>query len=108
MRDTPATSVRPTVSDSMLKARRRNSDATRLSTPGLSSTKATSVCVMTLDGVRGGFHQHGRLRAANHRIEVGAGGHHRIHAVFLLDAKIDQHGAFRVACLLDDAFDARA
>jgi hypothetical protein len=29
-----------------LNARRRNSDATRLSTPGLSSTNTTSVCCM--------------------------------------------------------------
>jgi len=43
IREMPGTSVRPTVSDSMLNARRRNSDATRLSTPGLSSTRATSV-----------------------------------------------------------------
>ncbi len=38
MRETPGVSVWPTVSESMLKARRRNSDATRFSTPGLSST----------------------------------------------------------------------
>ena len=37
-RETPGWSVRPTVSDSMLKLRRRKSDATRLSTPGMSST----------------------------------------------------------------------
>jgi hypothetical protein len=38
MRETPAVSVWPTVSESILNARRRNSDATRFSTPGLSST----------------------------------------------------------------------
>ena len=38
MRDTPGRSVCPTVSDSMLNARRRNNDDTRVSTPGLSST----------------------------------------------------------------------
>ena len=38
MRDTPGCSVWPTVSDSMLNARRRNSDETRFSTPGLFST----------------------------------------------------------------------
>ena len=43
MREMPAVSVWPTVSESMLKARRRNSDATRLSTPGLSSTWTTKV-----------------------------------------------------------------
>ena len=35
MRDTPSRSVWPTVSDAMLKARRRKSDATRFSTPGI-------------------------------------------------------------------------
>ena len=43
MRDTSGFSVRPTVSESMLKARRRNSDATRVSTPGLFSTYTTYV-----------------------------------------------------------------
>ena len=38
LRETPTSSVRPTVSDSMLNARRRNSEATRFSTPGLLST----------------------------------------------------------------------
>ena len=38
MRETPGRSVCPTVSDSMLNARRRNSDDTRVSTPGLFST----------------------------------------------------------------------
>ena len=36
--ETPGVSVWPTVSESMLKARRRKSEATRFSTPGLSST----------------------------------------------------------------------
>jgi hypothetical protein len=43
IREMPGTSVRPTVSDSMLNARRLNNEATRFRTPGLSSTKATSV-----------------------------------------------------------------
>ena len=43
MRETPGRSVWPTVSDSMLKPRRRNSDETRLSTPGRSSTVTTNV-----------------------------------------------------------------
>ena len=38
IRDRPGVSVWPTVSDSMLKARRRNNEATRLRTPGLLST----------------------------------------------------------------------
>jgi hypothetical protein len=43
IRDTPADSVWPTVSDSMLNARRRTSDATRFSTPGLLSTYTANV-----------------------------------------------------------------
>ena len=38
IRETSGFSVRPTVSESMLNARRRNSDTTRDSTPGLFST----------------------------------------------------------------------
>src|SRR5687768_13885039 len=97
MRDTPATSVRPTVSDSMLKARRRNTSATRLRTPGLSSTRATSVCSIGLDGIRGGLDEHRFLRAPDHRVEIVSGGHHRIDAVLLLHAEVDQHRAFSLA-----------
>src|SRR6185436_5451162 len=43
IRETPESSVRPTASDSMLKLRRRNRDATRFSTPGLFSTNAMKV-----------------------------------------------------------------
>src|ERR1035437_10973334 len=43
MRDTSGFSVRPTVSESILKARRRNSEATRVSTPGLFSTYTMNV-----------------------------------------------------------------
>ncbi len=44
MRESPTRSPRPTVSEMMLMFRRRKSDATRVSTPGLSSTYATNVC----------------------------------------------------------------
>jgi hypothetical protein len=37
--DTDGSSVGPTESESMLKPRRRTADATRLSTPGLFSTR---------------------------------------------------------------------
>ena len=43
-RDSPGRSLRPTVSELMLMFSRRNSDATRVSTPGKSSTYATNVC----------------------------------------------------------------
>ena len=44
MRETSGRSEWPTVSEMMLMFRRRNSEATRVSTPGLSSTSATNVC----------------------------------------------------------------
>src|SRR5450432_1273481 len=43
MRETPMRSEWPTVSEMMLMLRRRKSEATRVSTPGLSSTSATNV-----------------------------------------------------------------
>ena len=43
MRDTPCVSAWPTASDSMLKPRRRQSEATRFRTPGRSSTWTTNV-----------------------------------------------------------------
>src|ERR1700704_2881946 len=95
MRETPGVSVWPTVSDSMLKARRRNNDATRFRTPGLLSTYTANVCIFLglaprllvlrrLDN---------RRRPANHLVQVGSGRHHRVDGVFLLDAEIDQRAA---------------
>jgi hypothetical protein len=43
MREMSGFSVRPTASDSMLKLRRRNKDATRFNTPGLFSTNVMKV-----------------------------------------------------------------
>ena len=43
-RESPARSLRPTVSELILMFRRRKSEATRVSTPGRSSTYATKVC----------------------------------------------------------------
>src|SRR5687767_14579084 len=98
MREMPATSVRPTVSDSMLNARRRNTSATRFRTPGLSSTSATSVCsIFFLNGIRGRLDEHRFLGSSNHRVEVVSGRHHRIDTVFLLHAEVDQHRALRLA-----------
>src|SRR4030043_1719977 len=49
MRDKPGSSLPPTARLSILKERRRNRLATRLSTPGLSSTKATKVCFVSVN-----------------------------------------------------------
>src|SRR5688572_31343188 len=98
MREMPATSVRPTVSDSMLNARRRNTSATRFRTPGLSSTRATSVCsIFVLNGIRGGLDEHRFLRPSDHRVEVVSGGHHRIDTVLLLHAEVDQDRSVSLA-----------
>src|ERR1700741_5343455 len=107
MREMPGSAVWPTLSDSMLKTRRRNSDATRFSTPGLSSTRTTRVCCMGLDRIVRGFDEDRRLRTANQGVEIGACRDHRVDAVFLLDPEVDQHRAFRIARALDDFLDAR-
>src|SRR5579859_2268656 len=79
-------SVGPTVRESILMARRRASEETRLSTPGLFSTYATSVCMLSsLLMVR-------IPRAANHFVERCACRNHRIDRIFLLDAEVDQNG----------------
>src|SRR5262252_7021481 len=46
MRETPSRSLSPTVSETMLTLRRRKREATRVNTPGLSSTRATKVWSM--------------------------------------------------------------
>src|SRR2546428_13778283 len=95
-RDTPGSAVRPTVSDAMLKPRRRNSDAIRLSTPGLSSTCAMIVWVETgcMSGILRSLDQRVvGLGAADHLGERRARRHHRVHPVPLLAAKVDHPGA---------------
>src|SRR5207244_12046385 len=108
MREMPGSAVWPTLSDSMLRTRRRTSDATRFSTPGLSSTRTTRVCCTELDRVVCRFDQHRRLGPSNHRVEIGARGHHRVDTVFLLDAEVDEHRSFGVPRPLDDVLEARA
>src|SRR5271157_1930752 len=67
MRETSGFSVRPTVSESMLKARRRNSDATRVSTPGLFSTYTTNVFII----VRSFETRNSKIETGNSKTEVG-------------------------------------
>src|SRR6516225_3128867 len=94
MRDTSGFSVRPTVSESMLKARLRNKDATRVSTPGLFSTYTTNVFSIgllvrrCLDDWTG---------SADHFMQSRSRSNHGINRVFLLDLKIDQHGSIVLA-----------
>src|SRR6266849_1806602 len=99
MRETSGFSVRPTVSESMLKARRRNSDATRVNTPGLFSTYTTNVFSIvfslisywSLSFVIGGFDQ--RAGTANHVVQRRARRDHGVDRVFLFHTEVDQHRA---------------
>src|SRR5580700_12332294 len=106
MRETSGFSVRPTVSESMLNARRRNSEATRVSTPGLFSTYTTNVFNIGLSRVRAGFDQ--RIRPANHFMQRCACRHHRVHRVLALHLEIDQDGAVVLMRHLHSGHDLRA
>src|SRR3954451_2546511 len=103
MRDTPGVSLCPTVSEVMLKLRRRNSDATRLRTPGRSSTYTVNVC-MVIDGalsdIRAGFDD--GIGPANHRVQIGARRDHRIDRVLLLDTEV-HHDRARVRARRGDS-----
>src|SRR5207245_9283559 len=83
MRETSGFSVRPTVRESMLKARRRNSEATRVRTPGLFSTYTTNVFSMDVLLVSSSFYD--RARATDHFVQRRSGCDHRINRVFLLN-----------------------
>src|ERR1700693_3506650 len=52
MRAMASFSVGPTVSESILMVRRRAKEATGFRTPGLVSTYATRVCMLSSDGLR--------------------------------------------------------
>src|SRR5271166_4563505 len=88
MRDTSGFSVRPTVSESMLKARRRNREATRVSTPGLFSTYTTNVFSIGL--LVGGSLNDG-TRSPYHFVQRRSRCDHGIHRIFLLHLEINQH-----------------
>src|SRR5580658_3480176 len=90
MRETPGRSDRPTVIDTMLTLRRRNSEETRVSTPCLSSTSATNVCSMVTNYSLCVFRcfDHWIVRPADHFVQCRAGGHHRINGVFFFHQKV--------------------
>src|SRR5271166_2272070 len=89
IRETSGFSVRPTVSESMLNARRRNSEATRVRTPGLFSTYTPNVFNIGLRVRRGLLEW---IWAANHFVQGRARRDHRVHRIFLLHLEIDEHG----------------
>src|ERR1700756_5732234 len=95
IRETSGFSVRPTVSESILNARRRNSDATRVSTPGLFSTYTTYVFSIIFLFVVGGLHD--LTGPPDHFVQRRASGHHGIDRVFLFDAEIDEHRPVMIA-----------
>src|SRR6266853_4118687 len=88
MRETSGFAVRPTVSESMLNARRRNSEATRVSTPGLFSTCTTNVFSISFSSVRRRLDD--RTWPANHFVQRRARRDHRIDRIFLLHLEVDQ------------------
>src|SRR5579859_7818285 len=92
MRETSGFSVRPTVNESMLKARRRNNEATRVSTPGLFSTCTTNVLSIVFSCVRRRLDN--RIRTANHFMQRCARRDHRIDRIFLLHLEVDQDRSF--------------
>src|SRR3989440_8647408 len=110
IRDTPGHSVVPTVSEAMLKPRRRKSDTTRLSAPGRSSTVATYVWAtfISSSGSRVGSRLEHGTGAADHVAQVRVGRDHRVDAVLLLDAEIDHRRAGSGAGLRDGALDLLA
>src|SRR5579872_6513667 len=100
MRETSGFSVRPTVSESMLKARRRNSEATRVSTPGLFSTYTTYVFSMvSLFVVSTQLHVylfilgglHNLAGPPDHLMQRRSRRHHGIHRVLLFHPEVDEH-----------------
>src|SRR5512141_1315832 len=96
IRETPLFSVWPTVSDSMLKPRRRNSDATRFRTPGLFSTYTTNVFIMALC-IRGGLNQ--GVGPSDHVVQCRSRGNHGEDRIFLFLAEIQHHcAAMRARC----------
>src|SRR6266851_3904651 len=88
MRETWGFSVRPTVSESMLNARRRNSEATRVKTPGLFSTCTTNVFSISFSSVSRRLDD--RTWPANHFVQRRARRDHRIDRIFLLHLEVDQ------------------
>src|SRR4029079_5398935 len=105
MRETPGVSLCPTASEMMLRLRRRECDATRFSTPGRSSTYTVKICIFMGPSlhVRAGLDN--RVRPANHRMQVGAGRHHRIDGIFLFHSEVDDHRTGVIARLLDRGVD---
>src|SRR5271154_67165 len=106
MREMPGFSVCPTVSDSILKPRLRNSDATRFRTPGLFSTWTTNVISMFSSQVLRSFNQ--RTGTANQGVKIGARRHHREDRVLLLHAEIDDVGTAMLASFADRRHDLGA
>src|ERR1700722_7818123 len=90
MRETPGRSDRPTVNETMLTLRRRKRDATRVSTPGLSSTSATNVCSMVTNSSLCVFRcfNHRIVGPADHFVQCRACGHHRVNGVFFFHQKV--------------------
>src|SRR6202022_3234649 len=105
MRETSGFSVRPTVSESILKARRRNSDATRVSTPGLFSTYTTKIFSMLALFVSGGFDN--GTGPPDHIVQGGARRHHGVDGVLLFYLEVEQYRPVVIARLAHRGQDLR-
>src|ERR1700722_20706538 len=106
IRETSGFSVRPTVRESILNARRRNSEATRVSTPGLFSTYTTYVFSIFSLFVGGSLHD--LAGPPDHLVQRRPGRHHRIHRVLLFYPKVDQDRTIMLPRRLYRGHDLRA
>src|SRR6201999_4677742 len=90
MREPPTRSELPTVSETMFTFKRRKREATRVSTPGLSSTSATNVCNMVTNTSLCVFRcfDHWIVRPTDHFVKRRACGHHRVNGVFFFHQKV--------------------
>ena len=101
MRETDSSSVGPTASVSMLKPRRANRPAMRVSTPGLFSTSTDSTCLRPgVDVARGlevleaqDFFCSWLAHQPTMSLRGGAGGDHRVAVLLLAHAHVEHHRA---------------
>src|SRR5687768_9870903 len=91
MRDSPGISVTPTARDSMLKPRRANSPATRVSRPGLFSTRRLSTWLGICSGLL--IERRRVVLRVLHVAVADALGHHRPHHRVGAHDEVDHHGA---------------
>ena len=99
-REICSSSVGPTVSVSMLKPRRANRPAMRVSTPDLFSTRIESTCLRPVrrlaaasssSRLSGSLVPGSPMRSPHHLARGVAGGDHRVGVLLARDAHVDEH-----------------